>query len=289
LAFRERAPSVSVLQTDITHSWDDADIVRRYASKRTLFPFESYLFGKYIPNGSRILDLGVGAGRTTASLADGAKSYVGIDYSPGMVEACRKAFPRLDIRQGDAQNLSAFSNGSMDVVVFSFNGIDYLYPDEARHRCLREVHRVLADGGRFIFSCHNPRGILPTWRLGTGVTNQLRAAYWAMLRRDTWKRLRRGSSRAFLRAGYVRDGVLTRFSAGASELITHTATAESVISELTAFGFGFVEAEATSWRSFKSLTRTWLYYCFERSPESKASMGEANPTILSSQTKPSKT
>ena len=98
MAFRERAPSVSVLQTDITHSWDDADIVRRYASKRTLFPFESYLFGKYIPNGSRILDLGVGAGRTTASLADGAKSYVGIDYSPGMVEACRKARlePRLN-------------------------------------------------------------------------------------------------------------------------------------------------------------------------------------------------
>jgi SAM-dependent methyltransferase len=40
--------------------------------------------------------------------------------------------------------------------LFSFNGIDYLHPEE-RHKALAEAFRVLRPGGRFSFSTHNLR------------------------------------------------------------------------------------------------------------------------------------
>ena len=45
-----------------------------------------------------VLDLGIGAGRTTSILAPIARSYVGSDYSPGMVAAARAAHPDVDLR-----------------------------------------------------------------------------------------------------------------------------------------------------------------------------------------------
>ena len=67
---------------------------------------------------------------------------------------------------GDASNLGLKDN-SFDVVIFSFNGIDYIYPYIKRLAALKEIRRVLKTNGLFIFSSHNhciPRdreGILP--------------------------------------------------------------------------------------------------------------------------------
>ena len=42
----------------------------------------------------------------------------------------------------------------------AFNALDYVLPDEARFRALREIRRVLETGRILIFSSHNPRSIL---------------------------------------------------------------------------------------------------------------------------------
>lgn len=104
--------------------------------------------------GRRILDIGVGGGRTTPHLLEVSRDYVGIDYSARMIEACRKRFPSVAFRQCDARDLSAFDDGSFDLVMFSFNGIDYVGHAD-RLRILGEVRRVLRDGGAFVFSSHN--------------------------------------------------------------------------------------------------------------------------------------
>lgn len=104
-----------------------------------------------------VLDIGVGAGRTTGLLQAISRDYVGIDYTPQMVEACRARHPRARIFQMDARNLGTFDSGQFALVVFSFNGIDAVGLD-GRLRILDEVHRVLQPGGLFVFSSHNRDG-----------------------------------------------------------------------------------------------------------------------------------
>ncbi|MDP1801083.1 MAG: class I SAM-dependent methyltransferase [Bacteroidota bacterium] len=103
---------------------------------------------------SKILDIGIGGGRTTAYLLDKCKSYTGIDYSKGFVDAVKKKYPNADIRLADARDLKAFENNSFDLVNFSFNGIDYVGPED-RKKIFNEIYRVLKPGAFFFFSTHN--------------------------------------------------------------------------------------------------------------------------------------
>lgn len=103
-----------------------------------------------------ILDIGVGGGRTAPLLRGAAESYCGIDYTPALVEVARRRFPDLDLRQMDARNL-VFPDGSFSLVVFTYNGIDSVTTED-RDRILREVFRVLAPDGLFVFSSLNRSG-----------------------------------------------------------------------------------------------------------------------------------
>lgn len=129
---------------------------------------------------TRMLDLGVGAGRTTVHFAPRTAEYVGADYSQAMIDACRERFAREPWRfeVADARDLP-FEDRAFDFVLFSYNGIDYV-PHEDRQRVLTEVHRVLREGGTYAFSTHNldnapsllsmrltirPRAMLRQWKL----------------------------------------------------------------------------------------------------------------------------
>ncbi|TCR91835.1 class I SAM-dependent methyltransferase [Rhizobium sp. BK376] len=99
----------------------------------------------------RVLDIGVGGGRTAGLLRDVAATYLGIDYTAEMVQSARQNHPDLRFEQMDARDLSALADRSFDLVVFSYNGIDSV--DAAGRRAiLSEVSRVLAPGGSFVFS-----------------------------------------------------------------------------------------------------------------------------------------
>jgi SAM-dependent methyltransferase len=107
--------------------------------------------------GEPILDLGVGAGRTTPLLRAISADYIGIDFAQPMVDVCRGKYPDARIEWGDARDLTRFDDGTFGLVCFSWNGIDAVDHDD-RARVLREVHRVLRPGGFFAFSTHNMRG-----------------------------------------------------------------------------------------------------------------------------------
>jgi SAM-dependent methyltransferase len=145
--------------------YEAPEVAAHYAMLDYLTPCERALFETYIPASSAILDLGVGGGRTTPYLSKRAAVYVGVDYAPAMVNACQAKFPGLEFRVADAANLSIFPDASFDVVVFAFNGIDYVLPQQSRQSCLAHVHRVLKANGVFIFSSHNARAVLfpPRW------------------------------------------------------------------------------------------------------------------------------
>src|SRR5881296_1712799 len=104
----------------------------------------------------RMLDIGVGAGRTTFHFAPLVKEYIGVDYSHKMIEACKRRFPeRADsFRVCDARSMSVLPHDYFDLVLFSFNGIDYV-PVTDRKKILTEVSRVARKGAQFLFSTHN--------------------------------------------------------------------------------------------------------------------------------------
>lgn len=102
----------------------------------------------------RVLDLGVGAGRTVVPLMDFASSYVGVDYVKEMVDRCRERFPSVRFERMDARSLTAFRDGEFDIVFFSCNGIA-MVNHEGRLAILGEVRRVLAPDGWFVFSTPN--------------------------------------------------------------------------------------------------------------------------------------
>ncbi|MEM1255716.1 MAG: class I SAM-dependent methyltransferase [Cyanobacteria bacterium P01_H01_bin.21] len=95
-----------------------ADIVNYYAQLNRLQPAESALLERLrdqLP-AMKMLDIGVGGGRTAQHFAPLVKQYVGIDYSSEMVTACQKRFRKLDhpmsFEVGDARNLSQFDDNS---------------------------------------------------------------------------------------------------------------------------------------------------------------------------------
>jgi SAM-dependent methyltransferase len=140
--------------------YERRSIVSQYVTATDLTSTEERLLARYRANiaGGRVLDLGVGGGRTTPYLTGLATSYIGVDFSTAMVAACRQRYPRLEFRQGDARDLSAFPEDHFDFVLFSFNGIDYVGHDD-RARVLKQVARVLRPGGIFVFSSHNLKAV----------------------------------------------------------------------------------------------------------------------------------
>ena len=116
---------------------------------------ESYLLGKYFDKkNARILDVGCGRGRTTVPLKEAGFDVIGIDISEEMIRAAKHKFDDIDFRVMDACDLK-FEDETFDYVLFSFNGLDVIYPEAKRLLALRETYRVLKKDGLFVFSSHN--------------------------------------------------------------------------------------------------------------------------------------
>ncbi len=137
-------------------TYQAADVVRYYAHLQQLQPAEATILGLLESKLATMtmLDIGVGAGRTTRHFADRVASYRGVDYSADMIAACQKRFPKTDFAVSDARDLSAVTDDSCDFVLFSYNGIDTVAPDD-RLKVLAEVQRVGRSGGYFCFSSHH--------------------------------------------------------------------------------------------------------------------------------------
>jgi ubiquinone/menaquinone biosynthesis C-methylase UbiE len=101
-----------------------------------------------------VLDIGCGTGRTTGPLSEMGFDVVGVDLSEPMTREARSLVADATFVTGDATELG-FRDETFDYALFSFNGIDLLYPEDERHAALSEIHRVLNPGGIFIFSARN--------------------------------------------------------------------------------------------------------------------------------------
>ena len=144
--------------------YSSQNVVRHYAQLKLLQPAEQAVLTRLNPQLAqmKMLDIGVGGGRTTHHFHQRVGDYVGIDYAAEMIAACRQRFadgsPPLALEVGDARDMGDFPDQSFDLILFSFNGIDYISHAD-RLRVLKEIHRVGKPGGYFCFSSHNLQGI----------------------------------------------------------------------------------------------------------------------------------
>ncbi len=138
--------------------YESPEAVRYYASLNYLEAPENMFLKKITAMKQPVmLDIGIGAGRTTRYFAPLTASYTGIDFSKSMIDACKKRFadiPGIILQQGDARNMKEFPGDSFDIVLFSFNGLDTL-SHEDRLLALSEMKRVARPGGIILFSSHN--------------------------------------------------------------------------------------------------------------------------------------
>jgi SAM-dependent methyltransferase len=153
----ESSPSPSDKVADMAEVnrayYDSPGIAAGYATRDWLFKAEEVILARVRPelSGGRLLDIGVGGGRTTPHLRALVASYVGIDFSVEMLEQARSRFPDADLRFGDARRLESFSAGAFDAVCMSYGAIGDMNAQD-RRRVLKEVYRVLRPGGIFFFS-----------------------------------------------------------------------------------------------------------------------------------------
>ena len=235
------------------------EVVSLYGDAPGLTHAEQHLFRRHLAPGRAILDVGVGAGRTTPALSAIADRYVGVDIAENMVRHCQARFPGLEFCVADAADLSGFADASFDAVVFSFNGIDCLHPDEQRHRFVGHAARILRPGGRLILSVHNARsiGILPI-RQGRGWWHTARTVKWG-LTENTRRLWSIPTSRAFWRGeGYVFDPIH-------GGMVMHMASRRRVTTEMGDHGFEVLEVVGSNHPlRLPSIVTSWWHYAFRR-------------------------
>jgi SAM-dependent methyltransferase len=99
-----------------------------------------------------VLDAGCGTGRNLPGLLASGAIAAGIDFSAGMLRVARRNHPDVPLAQADLQAGWPFRDAAFDVVLCALVGehLDRLDAVTA------EMRRVLAPGGRVVFSVYHP-------------------------------------------------------------------------------------------------------------------------------------
>lgn len=113
--------------------------------------FKAMMTAAKVGSGKIVLDIGCGAGHSTALIDASGASVIGVDAAQGMVDHAARTFDGIDFRVGAIENL-AFDDDEFDVV-FAANSVQYAADLDT---ALGELRRVCRPGGVVIAGLFGP-------------------------------------------------------------------------------------------------------------------------------------
>lgn len=126
------------------------------AYSRLEFPGTYYLAYRDLPmiisrhvKGTRAMDFGCGAGRSTRFLAKLGFNVIGADISPDMLKRAREFDPAGDYRLLGEKGFSDFAEFSFDLILSAFT-FDNIPARDKKVRIMTEIRRMLTPVGRFV-------------------------------------------------------------------------------------------------------------------------------------------
>lgn len=256
---------------DNLKTYESPESVTIYLKSQDLFkPEQTFLniLRNSLPE-MKMLDIGVGAGRTALHFGKLVKEYIGIDYSESLIKACNNRFsknPEFSFIKCDVTDMHIFADNQFDLVLFSFNGIDYTSPED-RIKALKEIFRVTKPDGYFIFSSHNLQSINKIYQIEFTLSPVLLAKrilkYLLVIFYNGWLNKFKNKKIAVLNDGAHRF-----------KLNTYYIKPSEQIRQLELCGFNYIKLFSTS--DGEEILRTnietnediWIYYsCRSSNPE----------------------
>ena len=113
--------------------------------------FRAMIEATDIGPGTHVLDIGCGAGHSSALIEETGATVVGVDAAQGLVEHARANVKGIDFKVGGMEGL-AFENDLFDVV-FAANSVQYAAD---LGTALRELRRVCKPGGSIVAGLFGP-------------------------------------------------------------------------------------------------------------------------------------
>ena len=139
-----------------------APLYDRLTADVDYFSFADYYESLITQKGEKtpkiVLDLACGTGSLTRILADKGYSMIGVDRSPEMLsQAMEKSGGEILYLQQSLTELDLY--GTVDAVICSLDGLNYIPPDELLE-AVRRVFLFLHPGGVFAFDLNSPEKLL---------------------------------------------------------------------------------------------------------------------------------